>query len=168
MTTNVWIERVMKIVPTFMGVYSADNILLPAKFPSSCIVNLSTQYEKGTHFVSILYPNSETCIYFDPLDLGYIPKNIFDYLRKQLNRNIIIINFQIQNMFSIFCGLYCMLLSLLQLHKYPIYDTIQQNFKEGSELNDDKCIRMLRRLIILTHFTHDTNVVFDEGLEKRK
>ena len=81
MTSNIWIENALRRIPSFLGVYSSDNIPPPKFFPSSCIVNFSPQQDIGTHFITLLYDTPYCCRYFDPLDLNFIPQNISEHLK---------------------------------------------------------------------------------------
>ena len=63
----------MTDVENFKGVYSSDNIPKPMCFPAYLVVNFSPSYSPGSHFVTIIFPQKGKCIYFDPLDLKFIP-----------------------------------------------------------------------------------------------
>ena len=39
MTTNIWINNVMKEIENFCGVYSSDNLKDPMSYPAYLIVN---------------------------------------------------------------------------------------------------------------------------------
>ena len=71
----------MTDVENFKGVYSSDNIPKPMCFPAYLVVNFSPSYSPGSHFVTIIFPQKGKCIYFDPLNLKFIPGKIKVYMR---------------------------------------------------------------------------------------
>ncbi len=154
MTTNVWINNVMRDILSFLGVYSSDNIKEPKMFPSSCIVNFSPKDTTGTHFVVILYNTPNSCIYYDPMNLGYIPNDIFSYMKTCYGKNVETINFALQHPFSIYCGFYCLLTTMLHLNKIPILKCIQKNFVQYSFSNDENCISILCKLMHLYYLSY--------------
>ena len=144
MTTNLWINYIMRDVTNYIGVYSIDNLENPTSFPSYLIVNFSPSYLPGTHFVSIIFDKNRTCIYFDPLNLKFIPQKIENYMRKNV-KNIYIIHYPVQNPFSGYCGFYCMLFILLHVNKIPLLKGIL-SFPYSSLQNDDRCVLVLCKL----------------------
>ena len=55
----------MQDIHRFMGVYSSNELTPPLAYPTYVIANCSRSYEKGTHFIAILFVNKDMCIYFD-------------------------------------------------------------------------------------------------------
>ena len=80
MTTNIWMEYILRNISSFVGVFSSDETILPKVYPSSCIVNFSSKNDVGTHFITLLFDNPNRCRYFDPLDLSFIPDNLSKFL----------------------------------------------------------------------------------------
>ena len=145
MTTNLWINHVMRDVKEFIGVYSVDNIKTPSSYPSYTIVNFSPVHFPGTHFVTLMFITKNLCIYFDPLNLSFVPPEIQKFMQEHSNY-IHIIRYPIQNPLSGFCGFYCILVILLHINNIPLYNSIY-SFPRLSLHNDDKCIRTITKLI---------------------
>ena len=135
MTSNIWIENALRRIPSFLGVYSSDNIPPPKFFPSSCIVNFSY-----------------CCRYFDPLDLNFIPPNISDFLKTYFPNKYRIIHFKIQHSLSNFCGIYCMFVCILHDNKRSVLETLENNFFEDELSNDQKVVHLVCKLIKNTPF----------------
>ena len=145
MTTNLWINHIMRDVNQFIGVYSRDNIKQPTSYPSYTIVNFSSLHAPGTHLVTILFINKSMCIYFDPLNLPFIPSEIQEYMK--VNSSYIhIVKYPIQNPLSGFCGFYCLLVILLHINKVSLYYGLY-SFPRQSIRNDDKCVRTIIKLL---------------------
>lgn len=144
MTTNLWINYIMKDVENFLGVFSVDNIQSPVYFPAYLVVNFSPSHSPGSHFVSIIFHKKGRCMYFDPLDLKFIPRPIQLYMNENA-KNIHKISYPIQNPLSGYCGFYCVMIILLHVNKIPIVEGITA-FPRTSLENDDKCISMLAKL----------------------
>ena len=157
MTTNLWINNIMKDVDQFMGVYSRNNIKPPTSYPSYTIVNFSPLHSPGTHLASIIFINKSTCVYFDPLNLPFIPSEIQEYMYKNSNY-IHIIKYPIQNPLSGFCGFYCLLVILFHINKVPLYYGIY-SFPRQSIHNDDKCVRTIIKLLKIYYLERELNSV---------
>ena len=151
MTTNIWINDLMKDIPSFIGVYSTDTVIEPNFFPCYMIVNFSKSVDPGTHFVSILFINSNTCWYFDPLNLSFIPQEIRSYMF-QNSRNVRKIKFKIQNSLSVFCGFFCLVPILLHVNNFPILRGLSIFTPDLIE-NDDICIDLLTHLFKIYYIT---------------
>ena len=88
--------------PTFIGVYSRDNLPDKIKY-GAYVINLDEYSEIGTHWRA-LYVNSKTVTYFHSFGMEHIPKEVKKIIG---NRNIITIIYRIQNYDSIMCGYFC-------------------------------------------------------------
>ena len=69
-------NHIMRYIKNFMDVYSINNIQKPRSIPSYLMVNFNTSNSPGTHFIAIIFDENEISIYFDPLDLTFIPLEI--------------------------------------------------------------------------------------------
>ena len=147
MTSNIWINYIMSDIPEFMGTFSINNIPSPKSFPCYMIVNFSTLNSPGSHFVTIMFLSNIDCLYFDPLNLTFIPEHIINYMHKN-TENIFKINYTIQNPLSVFCGFYCLLPIMLHVNKLSIINGISV-FYNSSIKNDDICVKMLTNLFKL-------------------
>lgn len=137
----------MQDVHGFMGVYSSNDLRPPTLYPSYTIANFSRTYETGTHFIAILFLKKNLCVYFDPLNLPFIPPEIKDYMCKYSNF-LYQINYTVQNPLSVFCGLFCLIPIMMYVNNIPLYSGIK-SFHEFSEENDNKCVEMLEKLFKL-------------------
>ena len=108
----------MANIQGYSGTYSSNNIPKPTVFPSYFIVNFSKTFEVGTHFITLTFEKTHNLIYFDPLDLP-IQQDILRYIT-EYEGDVYKINFQIQNPFSDFCGIFCMLIILLHANKLEL------------------------------------------------
>ena len=134
----------MKDVNNFLGVYSINKIRAPTLFPSYTIVNFSPSGLPGTHFVSILFVDDRKCVYFDPLNLPFIPLEIKQYMKCN-SKMIHIIGHPVQNPLSGYCGFYCLLPIMFHVNKLPLLKGIF-SFPRLSMENDKKCISILMKL----------------------
>ena len=141
MTTNVWINRIMKDIPQFIGVCSLDNLPMPTSFPSYIIINFSPSNLPGTHLITVLFLKNNVLLYFDPLNLPYIPCEILSYMLKNTT-NIFKLDYTVQNFLSSFCGFFCLLPIMLHVNKLPVLQGIL-SFNERDIHNDEKCIYLL-------------------------
>ena len=137
----------MQYIHRFSGVYSSNELIPPVAYPTYIIANFPSSNENGTHFIAILFVNKDMCIYFDPLNLSFIPKNIQEYMRVN-SRFVYQINYTIQNPFSNLCGSFCILCIMMHVNNTPLIQGIA-SFREASEQNDNKFIRMLEKLFKL-------------------
>ena len=145
MASNVWINDLMRCFKRFLGVYSIDTVKRPLVYPSYTIVNFSNSREVGTHFVAILFYTPAVCLYFDPLNLSFIPAGIFDYMTEN-SISVYRVNFKIQNDSSIFCAFYCLIPIFLHMNDIPISEGLSL-FQKNKLSNDKKCITLLKVLI---------------------
>ncbi len=77
--SNHYIDRLMeKISCNFRGTFSEDNIPIFEKEFFSIIVNLSSEGEKGSHFIAILFSTSKI-LYFDSFGTQQTNSNIVIY-----------------------------------------------------------------------------------------
>ena len=103
MTTNLWINEMMKDVVHFIGVFSVDNIKRPVFFPAYMVVNFSPSHSPGSHFVTIIFYKKGSCIYFDPLGMSFIPRLIQDYMSENADF-IHRVRYPVQHPLSGHCG----------------------------------------------------------------
>ena len=147
MTTNIWLEYILRDIPSFVGVFSSDETILPKVYPSSCIVNFSSKNDVGTHFITLLFDNPNRCRYFDPLDLSFIPDNLSKFLNFYFPNKVYKIHFKIQHDMSNFCGIHCIFICLLYHCNFPILKTLEINFFRDKLSNDEKVTRLLCKLV---------------------
>ena len=75
MVSNIWINKVMQDIHKFMDVYSSNELTPLLSYPTWIIAKLFSSYEERTHFLPRLF-KKDLCIYFDPLNLSFIPTDI--------------------------------------------------------------------------------------------
>ena len=103
--SNHYIDRLMeKISCNFRGTFSADNIPIFEEEFFSIIVNLSSEGEKGSHFIAISFSTSKI-LYFDSFGTQQTNSIIENYL-KRYRKQIIFTNNQIQHLLSSHCGFF--------------------------------------------------------------
>ena len=141
MLTNIYIEKVMKNIKGFIGVYSSNNIPILDKDDSSVIVNFDKINEPGSHFIAIYRKNSNKIIYFDSLNLKILPLDIAQYLSQY--RHIFDLSKQIQSVNSTYCGFFCILFILAMNVSENYWNNIHSKFKSGDLKNDNKCIELI-------------------------
>ena len=90
-------------------------------------------------------------MYFDPLDLPFIPIEIRSYMFTNSSK-VKTICFQIQNSLSIFCGFFCLIPILLHVNNIPILKGLSI-FSPGLIENDERCIEMLSELFKMYYIT---------------
>ena len=137
----------MRDIHGFIGVYSSDNIKDPSSSPSYIIINFSSSNSPGSHFITILFIEG-VCMYFDPLNLSYIPDEICNYMHKNSD-HVYRIDITIQHPLSGFCGFYCLFPIILHVNNFSLYDSFHRVFKMPSLENDYKCIEIVTKLFWL-------------------
>ena len=145
MVSNIWINETMNYFTRFIGVVSIDRLEPPHVFPSYTMVNFSKTGEAGSHYVSIIFNSPELCIYFDPLNLLFLPDAIFQYMRTH-SKMVYRVNNKIQSDLSIFCGFYCLIPIFLHMNNVPILKGLSF-FSKNLIKNDEICIILLKKLI---------------------
>ena len=102
------IEHALKEYRHFDGVFPADLIPKPQKYPYSVIVNYDTSQFPGTHWICFFLPSKYKCEYFD--SFGFKPLNIYfiEFIKNFTNNAFYYYNpIRLQNNSSSVCGYYC-------------------------------------------------------------
>ena len=108
--TNFEIQAYYQNEPTFIGVYSRDN--LPNKIKDGAYaINLDEYYDIGTHWIA-LYVNNKTVTYFDSFGIEDIPKEVKKFIG---NRNIISNIYRIQIMTQLCVVIFVLVLPIICL-----------------------------------------------------
>lgn len=145
MLTNIYIEKIMKKIPNFVGVFSADNAPFLKKGKSSMIVNFDKRGEPGSHFIAIFKKRKNKVYYFDPLKLNIFPIEIARILGRYPHTFDFSEN--IQSFESTYCGFYCMLFILSQYINEEYWKKICKKFEYRNKLNDEQCIKLICKSI---------------------
>lgn len=127
--SKVWIRDI------FCGVYPIN--LLPTKLVKPClfIVNTDQSNLPGQHWFTIHINEKSNCFIFD--SFGKIPQN--NYLYKFLKYNCTKIYYNsklLQNVFSPFCGQYCVVFVAFIARGYK-YEDFFNLFSNNTLYNDD-------------------------------
>jgi len=120
--SNIFINNLMSDKDLlFKGVYSVNEITPIYLQPNeSIIVNLSNNYEPGSHFIAF-YRKNNTLIYFDSLCFFLLDNNLKSFILKH-KLNFEYNKIAIQDVNSSFCGYYCILFILyIKDHKLSEY-----------------------------------------------
>lgn len=144
--TNVYIDKIMsQISSSYKGTFACNVIPYFDNQTFSLIINLSTDREKGSHFIS-LFVLKNKIVYFDSYGLKNNNKFVEKYLQKY-NKQIIYSNKTIQHISSAHCGYFAMsfILSLennISLIKFLSF------FRENNLIvNDYICVKIIKYFI---------------------
>ena len=81
---SLQIEKVLSKNPytrrLFKGVFAADTLRKFNEYPYCLVVNSDKQMEKGTHWLGLYIPKSDTIEYFDSLASGTVKPEIKKFL----------------------------------------------------------------------------------------
>lgn len=140
------INRIRK-TKEYKGIYSSNNINKKLnKVSNFCIVvNLNKRAKRNKGHFIVIHASSNRILYFDPLGNPCYVKSIFKFMKK-CKRPIFHNLNQIQDMNSIYCGLYCILFTLYFDRKKP-FKMIFYKRRNKLKKNDEKCIKYLKKLV---------------------
>ena len=114
----------LKYYKNFIGAFPLDKIPILKKRPIFIIVNTDPSTEPGEHWVSIYLKSNKKGEYFD--SFGFPPKNeIRRYLDDQCPRGWSRINFMLQSITAISCGVYCVVYVKIRSIGYTLRQFIQ-------------------------------------------
>ena len=140
--SNHYIDRLMEQVSyNFRGTFSADNIPIFQEDFFSIIVNLSSEGEKGSHFIAISSSASKI-LYFDSFGSQQTNSSIEQYL-KRYRKQIIFTNNQIQHLFSTHCGFFCISFILCMENMISLKNFFKMFHQNNLSLNDYICIDII-------------------------
>ena len=140
--SNHYIDRLMEQVSyNFRGTFSADNIPIFQEDFFSIIVNLSSEGEKGSHFIAISSSASKI-LYFDSFGSQQTNSSIEQYL-KRYRKQIIFTNNQIQHLFSSHCGFFCISFILCMENMISLKNFFKMFHQNNLSLNDYICIDII-------------------------
>ena len=142
MLTNLYIEKVLKNVKGFLGVYSSNNAIHLQNPGESIIINFDKVGERGSHFIAIFLTSNEL-LFFDSLNYPIIPLSLSQYLSEY--KKIKDLSKSLQSFESTYCGFYCMLFIICNVLNKKYLIRILGKMKENDVNNDRKCIFYLTR-----------------------
>lgn len=107
----------------FIGVFPSDVHPKIKKFPSAVIFNLSSHYEKGSHFVALVFLKPKEVLFFDSLGDKLSNKNIKQFLRINKCKKFIDLSVPIQSSTSYFCGIFSLsFIKAILSHDFNFFD----------------------------------------------
>jgi hypothetical protein len=144
MTTNIFLDSILKKFPGFRGTFSSDTAPI-IKNNESIIINFSKENTPGTHFIAFFSCKGEN-YYFDSLNVNNIPLDVYNYFYNY--NKVVNLSKEIQHPESIMCGFYCMMviiascisIDFLKEEILPLFNTREMS-------NDDLCAKMIPHLI---------------------
>src|SRR6266481_3355530 len=122
----------------FDGVFPADMLRKPKKYPSCFIANTDDSTRTGEHWVAFNFPDSETMEYFD--SYGYTP-----YIYPLFNLYIVNIvkpvcvkfnEKSVQSKTSKMCGLHCLFFLIKRCENEPFTMIMDNEYSTNKCLND--------------------------------
>ena len=118
--TSLFITENLKCLPNFLGCYPENNLssLIVNVYPTFFIVNIDSDYMKGSHWLAIgIFKNSIEI--YDPLGFtifnwNRIPCSLLNFLQRMSVTKRVIVSPQIQPTNSSLCAFYCIFYLLLR------------------------------------------------------
>ena len=102
---NFQIEKALKKVKSFQGVWTADTLKkVKFKYPLSIVVNTSKSSQPGTHWIAIVINHRRHGVLFN--SFGYFPPIFKTFMKKHCVKWTYTKQ-RLQNPFSLSCGCYC-------------------------------------------------------------
>ena len=99
------IETILTDNKKKLGCYASNQLpTTPSSFPKSLIINTATSDTAGEHWVALIM-NRKRCYYFDSFGLPIINGNILHFLDGY--EKVTTSTMCIQNVFSTYCGKFC-------------------------------------------------------------
>ena len=126
----------------FIGIFPIDLIPSQVDVNDFFIINSSPSDKEGTHWL-VLYKNSQTSYeFFD--SFGYSPNfyKLYNFANFLKDYKFCYQNKQIQSVYSIKCGLYCLFYASLKVSGHSMVNIIEK-FSTNCIHNDKILIRML-------------------------
>ena len=133
MTSAVQLEHAMKGVPGFVGVFAVDALPRPLKAGQSCIINLQTSSEAGSHWVCCSRQTAHP-VYIDPF--GAEPD---DRVKRWLGGHPVVSTGDYQQMRSEQCGQFCVYLLRHLAEHGDLYRALYDDLVPDG--NNEKCVR---------------------------
>lgn len=118
----------------FKGVFACDNLPKTFSVPAAFVVNLSKEYEQGSHWIGIFISKNRVAEYFD--SFGFSPRgsHILSFIKTH-SRKLIFNKKQIQHIVSIKCGKFVALFILCKLLDKD-FESIINRFSYNLSVNE--------------------------------
>lgn len=129
------IEKMMRNVPNFLGVFSRDNLPKPEYYPFSLISNTDLQTEEGTHWLAIYVDESGNGYYFDSYAIRPFYKEFYLFLKTFCPKNFRWNRKELQCTTCVTCGEYCCCYVILRAAGYSHREFLDI-FSDNSVTND--------------------------------
>ena len=139
------IQRKLRYVDTFLGVFPCDRIPKTSKYAYSMIINTDNHRLPGSHWTAIII-RGQSMYFFDSFGRNFnnnsFPLDFITNMTKLSHNKVVRFNNKVLQSFSSnTCGLYCIYLILKSITVNPI--NIFRNFSENLKLNDRKIVRLV-------------------------
>ena len=102
------ITSILRENENFLGCFASDQLPLSIpinSFPKSMIINTANAGSRGEHWVAIVL-QKKRCFYFDSFGLPILNASILKFVGERYNK-VTYTDVCIQNVFSDFCGKFC-------------------------------------------------------------
>ena len=119
------IEDILSYDKHFMGCFASNQLpSFPSSFPKSMIINTDTANSSGEHWVALVL-KKKSCFYFDSFGLPILNDNILNFVSEIYNK-VSYTDVCIQNVFSDYCGKFCIAFIKHVHSKYSYHTFINQ------------------------------------------
>ena len=126
------ILRHLRRYKQFLGVFASDELPKIKKRPSGLILNLDESNKPGSHWCAVYFDGEGAAEYYDPL--GF-PPFCDRYLHENAPEGVIFNPHQIQYVFSVSCGEFCIDF-LERRFKGESFCEIISSYSKNSAFND--------------------------------
>ena len=138
---NNELDILMNTFPNYLGTYSHDEIPYFKNEHFSCIINYHPSNKVGSHWIALYHhPNEKYIRFFD--SYGIIMSDEIQSKCRFINKKIQYSTHKIQNLYSSYCGLYCVYF-LRQCYFGSNYFDIINTFENNSSFDNDKLLATL-------------------------
>ena len=119
------ITSILRENENFLGCFASDQLpSIPSSFPKSMIINTATANSRGEHWVALVL-KKKCCFYFDSFGLPILNDNILNFVSEIYNK-VSYTDVCIQNVFSDYCGKFCIAFIKHVHSKYSYHTFINQ------------------------------------------
>lgn len=143
MLTTLDINRLLKKVPHFGGVYPINRLPIILKKPVSLVINLDPSYKEGSHWVAVYFEVSGYGYYFD--SYGKEPtSHVLTLLERFAPKGYSFSKHKFQDDFSTSCGYFCVLFVILANSRRKFLNLFE---KCRTERNERKLLQLIKLII---------------------
>lgn len=129
------IERKLKNLPNFIGVFARNTLPPIVKSPFALICNTDLIQEPGTHWIAIYCDENGVGDYFDSYGLPPLYTEFEYFLQRNCPNGFLHNRITLQCFDCVTCGEYCIAFILIRLHNGSYADFISL-FTSNPKIND--------------------------------